>query len=546
MYRRVVGLDIGSYSLKAVVGRGGFGRFEVHRFIEEPLGVMAKSEPPGGGRTEEAGDALARAIALFLDTSTLRDAEIICALPGHLASTRRLTLPFVDPKKVQRTVPFEVEAQVPYGIEEILLDYQVLETAPSRTEILVGLARRELIAKHLAMLEAGGVDPRVLELDTTVLSNAAPFLGARSGFVFLVDVGHVKTSLCAVRDGRLHSVRTIPIGGRSFTSALSEDLRVDVAEAERRKHASGLEIMGPSTPAFSRAIDRLVNELDRTFTAPENIRVGNAGRIVLFGGSARMRGLANLLAERLSVTVEAPKLSDDPRFLWHPKPGEERVLPTALGLALRGMARASVSRLNLRREEFIYRRDFEVLRRRFLPTLAIAGALMFLLLANVITMIVRNRHDVAGLDSRIEAIFRETRPEVTRIVDPLAQMKTGLQDVQRRAQALGLYGGNVTALDVLREISARVPKDVDVTVSDLSIDENHIRIHGSTGSFELVDKLKEDLQKISFFTEVNVAEVKSDANGGKTFNLTITVGAPGPPTQAPPPRPGTPAARGGT
>jgi general secretion pathway protein L len=545
LYGRVVGLDIGSYSLKAVVGRGGFGRFEVHRFIEEPLGAMAEPEPPREERGEKGDGALSRAIASFLAANALGDAEIVCALPGHLASTRRLTLPFTDPRKVQRTLPFEVEAQIPYGIEEILLDYQVIETAPSRTEILVGLARRELIAKHLETLEAGGVDPRILELDATALANAASFLGAGSGFLFLVDVGHAKTCLCALREGNLHSVRTIPIGGRSFTSALGEDLRVDAAEGERRKHAAGLDLMGARTPAFSRAIDRLVNEIDRTLTAPENVRVGRAERIVLFGGSARMRGLRELLAERLNVTVDAPKLPNDPRFLWRPGPDDATVLPAALGLALRGMTRSPVSRLNLRREEFVYRRDFQVLRRRFLPTLAIAGALFLLILVNVVTIIMKNRHDIAQLDRRIEAIFHETHPGVTRVVDPTAQMKAGLRDMERRAQALGLYGGNITALDVLKEISTRVPRDVDVTVSDLSIDEDRIRIHGTTGSFELVDKLKEDLQKVPFFTEVNVAEVKSDRGGGKSFNLTITVGAPTTPAQAPASGPAAPVPRGG-
>ncbi len=453
----------------------------------------------------------------------------ICTLPGPMTSTRRLSLPFSDAKKIRQTVPFEVESQVPYGIEEIVLDYQVLETATEGADVLVGLARRELIARHLLLLEAAGLDPRILELDAPVLANLAPFLENADGFVFLADVGHAKTGLCALAGRKLHSARTLPLGGLSLTMALADDLGVGPETAERRKHEAGLDLLQPAHPAFARALDRLVREIDRTFTAPENARVGRPDRILLFGGSARMEGLAGLLQERLDVPVEAPVFRTDERFAWRPGPEEALVAPAALALALRGALRPPVSRLNLRQDEFAYKRDFTVLRRRFLPTVSIAGALLLLVLVNIGVILARNNSQVTKLDAQMVQIFRESHRGTTRIVDPLAQMRSGVSEMQRRAQALGLYGGNVTALGVLLEISSRVPTDVDVTVTDLSIDENRIRVHGSTPSYELVDRLKTELQKVPFFREVNVADVKTDRDGGKSFNLTITMGLPGAP-----------------
>jgi general secretion pathway protein L len=170
-----------------------------------------------------------------------------------------------------------------------------------------------------------------------------------------------------------------------------------------------------------------------------------------------------------------------------------------------------------------------VLRRRFLPTISIAGVLLLLALVNVGVIRVKDHRRIDKLDAQMTEIFRQTLPGTSRIVDPLSQMRAGVSEMQRRAQALGIYGGNVTALGVLREISGRVPPGVDVTITDLSIDEARIRVHGTTPSYELVDKLKTELAQVPFFREVNVADVKTDRDGGKSFNLTITMGTPGAP-----------------
>jgi len=535
LYRNVVGLDIGTYSLKAVVTRGGLGRLEVQRFVEQRLDAPDVSL---------ASPQMSEFLSRFVKDQGLASLEKICGFPGQMASVRRLNLPFVDPKKIKQTVPFEVESQVPYDIEDLVLDYQILTKSTSGAEVLAGLAQRAALAQYLETLEQGGVDPRIIELDATALANISPFLEESDGLTFLVDIGHSKTCLCGLRDGKLHSVRTIPMGGHAFTLALMEDLRTDYSEAERRKHEEGLELLSASTPSFARAVERLLKEIDRTLSAPETAAAARPDRIILFGGTARARGIAERLQERVAVPVKPFSLKSDDRFTWTP-PDEEAltILPQALGLALRGVMGRPVSTLNLRREEFVYRRDLDVLRQKFMPTFIIVMVLLLLGVANILTDTMKNRSIIAKLDQQIEDVFKATHPDIKRIVDPLAQMRQGLQEMRRRTEALGLYGGNVTALDVLREISMKVPPDVDVTLKLLSIEEDRIRVNGSTQSFELVERLETELEKIPFFSEVNVRDVKSEAGGGKSFTVTITMGSTGKAAGSVAPADNTPAQR---
>ena len=99
-----------------------------------------------------------------------------------------------------------------------------------------------------------------------------------------------------------------------------------------------------------------------------------------------------------------------------------------------------------------------------------------------------------------------------------------MRSAEQRADTLGIYRGNLSALQVLAEISSRVPADLDVIFEELSIDRQVIQIKGHSSSFESVDRLKTELEKYGPFSEIKVGEVTSDARrGGRTFNVRISL-----------------------
>jgi Tfp pilus assembly protein PilN len=107
-------------------------------------------------------------------------------------------------------------------------------------------------------------------------------------------------------------------------------------------------------------------------------------------------------------------------------------------------------------------------------------------------------------------------------------MKEAVRSAQERADTLGIYGGNLSALQVLAEIASRVPTDLDVIFEELAIDRQVVQIKGHSSSFESVDRLKAELEKYAPFSEIKVGEVTSDARrGGRTFNLRISLSSGG-------------------
>jgi Tfp pilus assembly protein PilN len=102
-------------------------------------------------------------------------------------------------------------------------------------------------------------------------------------------------------------------------------------------------------------------------------------------------------------------------------------------------------------------------------------------------------------------------------------MREAVKSAHDRADFLGVYAGNLSALDILSELSARVPADLDVVFEEVGIDPNVVRIRGYSKSFEAVERLKTELSKLDGFSQVQMSEIQTDARrGGKSFSVTLT------------------------
>jgi Tfp pilus assembly protein PilN len=102
-------------------------------------------------------------------------------------------------------------------------------------------------------------------------------------------------------------------------------------------------------------------------------------------------------------------------------------------------------------------------------------------------------------------------------------MRDAVKNAHDRADFLGVYSSNLSALDILTELSSHVPADLDVVFEEVGIDPNVVRIRGYTKSFEAVERLKSVLSKIPGFSQIQVSEIQTDARrGGKSFSVTLT------------------------
>ncbi|MBI3995649.1 MAG: pilus assembly protein PilM, partial [Nitrospirae bacterium] len=233
MAQPILGLDLGSSSVKAVCLRKGWMGLEWAGGYHLPVGPAGQALPRSSGPFHWAKEPVP-GLKEWIAEHRLPMDRVVVSLPAHLVSLRTLTLPFNDARKLEKVVPFEIESLLPYPLEEVVVDYQATDTRDGRTNLLAAAVPRILVKNYLEQLARAGIDPEAVDLDGMALMNLARHLfsdspapggpavrpvGAAGGDMAALEIGASKTVVCILRQGQAAFVRTILWGGRDVTAA---------------------------------------------------------------------------------------------------------------------------------------------------------------------------------------------------------------------------------------------------------------------------------------------------------------------------------------
>ncbi len=347
--RSVLGLDVGSHGIKAVELRVsprqvGAGQFRVHPRID-------------------AAAPLDEHLRRFLGMHHLPTDHVAVALPAEQVSTRRLEFPFSDARRLAQAIPFEIEAETPFDLEDIVVDWNVLAGDRNHGVVAATLAAQSGRRRSLEALPSKRASsPRSLEAEGLVLANLAPIFRFE-GTHLIADIGHEKTTFCAVIDGRPALARSVPVAGRAMTEALASELGLSFEDAEQQKcegHALG-RVGGGSSPGVEAILDRLAREAIRTLEAAEARHgegpVAREAVLTLVGGSARLDGIDLFLARRTGLEAHRLRMPADSPHVDLAEGIDPVLFAPALALALR-LSGEAVTRMNFRQGEFAPRQDF--------------------------------------------------------------------------------------------------------------------------------------------------------------------------------------------
>ncbi|MBI3812416.1 MAG: type IV pilus assembly protein PilM [Nitrospirae bacterium] len=528
MAQPILGLDLGSSSVKAVCLRKGWMGLEWAGGYQRDI-----SHPPGPfDWAREAVPGLKEWIA----EHQLPMDHVVVSLPAHLISLRTLTLPFNDERKLEKVVPFEIEALLPYPLEEVVVDYQVTDATQGRTNLLAAAVPRGLVKNYLEQLSRAGINPEAVELDGMALTNLvrhvfpdSSALGDPAGGMAALEIGASKTVVCILRHGQTAFVRTILWGGRDVTAALSDACGIPLAEAEEWKRQAGLldeEISRLHQKGVSqtirRALEPFISELARTvhvFQANEPPE----GRVpltefVLYGGGSKLKGLESHLASELGLqaVTRAPKIASGNGAGWDP------AFALSLGLALKAARVTGGSRMNFRKGEFAHGREATAssARARYLWI----GALLVasVAAADLYTKYTLQMGKYQTLKTQVREQFRTMFPDVKNVVDEVQQAKSTVAEMKKKVALFGT--SDWTPLQLMAELTQRMPPSVKIEVQDFVIEPGRLRLEAETDSFESVDKVKSLLGQFGAFRDVTVSDAKVSADQSKVrFRLTMTV-----------------------
>ncbi len=527
---KIIGLDIGSHSIKAAELHRTFRGFELIGFHEKVISREGETAP---------SDAVSQALAELFGEGNIAGDIVITSIAGHQVSARIIKLPFSDRKKMDQVIPFEVEGYTPFNIEEMVVSYHIVKVEEGGAQVMAFLVKKDVLRDHLEALERANISPKIVDLDVLALYSASSFMDKGiEGAFSIADIGASKTSICIISGGHLSMVRSLPFGGEAITRDLQMELGFSREEAEEGKIHHGIILEegreSEEEKRFSKciasALSPLIREMKQTFHSYNADHHEVVRRIFLCGGTSALRNLIPYLSRELGVDAEQLNVLEAPYNKLDMGSVPAGLIPHGLGLGLRGVGNGGLSQVNFRKDEFAFQREIQEIKGKILS----GGILMLVLLLLVsfdfyLKLNTKQRH-YENLNAEIRRVFTSTLPEIKNIVNEVQQMRSKIEEAKKGSLLFSEGGdGDMSALDLMREITLRIPEDVKVDIKDLAIDRERVGITGETDSFESVDKIRAGFQEFAGFKRVALTHAKVGKKGDIVeFKFSISMEEEGP------------------
>jgi type IV pilus assembly protein PilM len=305
----LIGMDISSSSIKLVeIAEEGKGKYRIERYAVEPLQKDAVVDG-NIANLDVVADSAKRAWKRL----ATRTKNVALALPVAAVITKRIVVPAGQREEdLELQVETEANQYIPFALEEVNLDFQVLGPAPNSTEeveVLIAASRKEKVEDRVAVAESAGLKPTVMDVESYATLAAFSLVEtslpnqAQDQLVCYVDLGANVTSITVFRNDQSVFTREQAFGGSQLTMDIQRAYGMSIEEAEGAKKSGGLpdnyenEVLRPFIDNCSLEVSR---GLQFFFTSTQYNQVDH---IVLAGGCAVIPGLEDAISGRTQVNT---------------------------------------------------------------------------------------------------------------------------------------------------------------------------------------------------------------------------------------------------
>ncbi|RUL64087.1 pilus assembly protein PilM [Dyella dinghuensis] len=339
----LVGVDISSTAVKLLQLSQAGGRYRVEHYAIEPLPPNAVVEK-NIVEVEAVGEAIRRALA----RSGAKVKHASAAVAGSAVITRIVPMAAeLSEDDLESQIMVEANQYIPYPIEEVSLDFEVLGPVrdnPEMNNVLLAASRTENVDMRVAALDLGGLTAEIIDVEAFAMENAFTMISdqlnvGRDALVAVVDIGATMTTLSVLKNQRTIYSREQVFGGKQLTDEIMRRYGLSYEEAGRAKRKGGLpesyeaEALQPFKESLVQQISRL---LQFFYAGSEYSKVD---QVVLAGGCASIDGINTMLEEQLGLpcVVANPlaRMSLSNRVQAQSLTQDAPALMIAVGLAMR-------------------------------------------------------------------------------------------------------------------------------------------------------------------------------------------------------------------
>ena len=339
-----LGIDISSTAVKLLELSQQGERYRVESYAVHPL-------PPNSVIEKNIADveAVADSIRQATKRSGTKCKHAAVAVAGSSVITKIVQMnASLSDEEMEQQLEFEADQYIPYPLEEVNLDFEVLgpsEKNPETVDVLLAASRSENVEMRIEALEEAGLDAEVIDVEAYALENAFSLIAeqltddGRDQTIAVIDVGATMTTLNVLHDRNIIYTREQVFGGKQLTEEIMRRYGLSYEEAGMAKRQGGLpdnylpEVLEPFKDAMSQQVSR---SLQFFFSSGQHNHVDH---IVLAGGSASIVGIDELIESRIGTTTSIANPFADMALSTRVKPqtlsNDAPAMMIACGLALR-------------------------------------------------------------------------------------------------------------------------------------------------------------------------------------------------------------------
>src|SRR5256884_655461 len=304
--KTIVGLDVGSSSIKAVELKRGRDGIEVAHLGLEPLApdIVVDSMIVDSG-------TVSTAISKLFTDNEIKSKAVATAVSGHSVIVKKISLPSMSDQELAETIEKEAAQHIPFDLADVNLDYQILseDAGNPQMDVLLVAVKKDKILNYTNVLSMSGKTPAIVDIDALALQNCYEYNyePAPGQVVALLNLGASVMNINIVKGTTPLFPRDVSVGGHQYPDSLQKelDLSFDDAEALKLGKKVGTVSEDAKTPILQQVTEIIGSGNQKTF---DFFRASAAGEHIVEnyaeGGASKSAGLVEALRQEFSLPVE--------------------------------------------------------------------------------------------------------------------------------------------------------------------------------------------------------------------------------------------------
>ncbi len=339
--REIVGIDIGSSSVKLVQLAENKGIYQL-----KSLGILPLPSEAIVDNSLMDTTSIVETIKDLLKSLNCKAKEAVCSISGNSVIIRKITLPAMTHEELEDQIAWEAEQYIPFDINDVDLDFEILDTDLSSTgkmTVLLVASKKEIIKEYVAVFNEAGLKLVVVDVDSFAVQNIFEqnYTPPDTEVVALINIGASIMNLNVVKGGTSLFTRDVQMGGNLYTDEIQRQFSISGEEAEKAKITREFHDKSRLRDTIARVNDTLAIEILRSLDFyNSNAEDQKINKIYLSGGCSKISNLPESVAQRLGLPVEIlnplrnisySEKEFDPEYLQEIGP----LVAVAAGLAMR-------------------------------------------------------------------------------------------------------------------------------------------------------------------------------------------------------------------